>query len=69
MLPQASPTEPISIPVFKEAERLGFNFRAFAEQYGFDGARGGGAHMWRSEWDVTVSHIYQHTLSSFPCMR
>ncbi len=63
MLPQASPTEPIDIPVFQESERLGFNFRAFAEQYGFDGSRGGGAHMWREEWDETVSHIYQHTLS------
>ncbi|KAL1940687.1 hypothetical protein VTO73DRAFT_8122 [Trametes versicolor] len=62
MLPQSSPTEPINIPVFQESERLGFNFRAFAEQYGFDGARGGGAHMWREEWDETVSHIYQHTL-------
>lgn len=63
MLPQASPTNPIDIPVFEESDRLGFNFRAFAEKYGFDGAQGGGAHMWREEWDETVSHIYQHTLS------
>ena len=35
----------------------------FAQQYGFDGARGGGAHMWREVWDDTVSHIYEHTLS------
>lgn len=69
MLPQASPTEPIDIPVFQESERLGFNFRAFAEQYGFDGARGGGAHMWREEWDETVSHIYQHTLSKSKLVR
>ncbi|KAI0656770.1 PEBP-like protein [Cubamyces menziesii] len=62
VLPQASATEPIDIPVYKESDRLGFNFRAFAEQYGFDGARGGGAHMWREVWDETVSHIYQHTL-------
>ncbi|KAI0668656.1 PEBP-like protein [Trametes maxima] len=62
MLPQTSPTEPIDIPVFSEADRLGFNFRAFAEQYGFNGVRGGGAHMWREVWDETVSHIYQHTL-------
>ncbi len=62
VLPQSSPTEPIDIPVFQDSERLGFNFRAFAEQYGFDGARGGGAHMWREVWDETVSHIYKFTL-------
>ena len=63
VLPQSSSTEPIDIPVFDEAGRLGFDFRAFAEKYGFDGARGGGAHMWREVWDETVSHIYKHTLS------
>ncbi|KAH9891231.1 PEBP-like protein [Cubamyces lactineus] len=62
VLPQASATEPIDIPVYEECDRLGFNFRAFAEQYGFDGARGGGAHMWREVWDETVSHIYRYTL-------
>ena len=66
MLPQASPTERLTIPKFKEEERLGFDFRAFAEQHGFDGARGGGAHMWREQWDETVSHIYEHTLSKPP---
>ncbi|KAI0638861.1 PEBP-like protein [Trametes polyzona] len=62
MLPQASPTEAIDIPVVEESDRLGFNYREFAAKYGFDGARGGGAHMWREVWDETVSHIYQHTL-------
>ncbi|KAI0358822.1 PEBP-like protein [Trametes cingulata] len=62
MLPQASPTEPIDIPVYEEADRLGFNFRAFAAQYGFDGSRGGGAHMWREVWDETVPQIYRYTL-------
>ncbi|KAI9065566.1 PEBP-like protein [Trametes sanguinea] len=62
VLPQASATEPIDIPVFEEENRLGFDFRTFAEQYGFDGARGGGAHMWREVWDETVSHIYRYTL-------
>ncbi|KAI0757573.1 PEBP-like protein [Daedaleopsis nitida] len=62
VLPQSSATEPIDIPVFGELERLGFNFRAFADQYGFDGAQGGGAHMWREVWDETVSHIYQFSL-------
>ena len=65
VLPQSSATEPIDIPVFEESDRLGFNFRAFAEQYGFDGARGGGAHMWREVWDETVSHIYKYTLSEY----
>ena len=63
VLPQASPTEPIDVPVFEEADRLGFDLRAFADKYGLDGARGGGAHMFRSVWDTTVSHIYKHTLS------
>ncbi|KAI0825354.1 phosphatidylethanolamine-binding protein [Trametes gibbosa] len=62
MLPQPSAPEPISVPVFEDSDRLGFDFRAFAAQYGLDGARGGGAHMWREVWDETVSHIYQHTL-------
>lgn len=65
VLPQSSATEPIDIPVFGEAERLGFDFRAFADQYGFDGAQGGGAHMWREVWDETVSHIYTFTLSAY----
>ncbi|KAI0771048.1 PEBP-like protein [Trametes elegans] len=62
LLPQASPTKPIEIPVFEDSARVGFNYRAFAEQYGFDAAQGGGAHMWRETWDETVSHIYEHTL-------
>lgn len=63
VLPQSSPTEPIDIPVFEESDRLGFDFRVFAEKYGFNGARGGGAHMWREVWDDTVSHIYKYTFS------
>ncbi|OBZ80101.1 54S ribosomal protein L35, mitochondrial [Grifola frondosa] len=62
LLPQVSATERISIPAIEDADRLGFNFREFAEKYGFDGTRGGGAHMWREVWDKTVSHIYEHTL-------
>ncbi|KAI0089880.1 phosphatidylethanolamine-binding protein [Irpex rosettiformis] len=62
LLPQQSPTEPIEIPVPTDRRRLGFNFRAFAEKYGFNGANGGGVHMWREIWDPTVSHIYEHTL-------
>ncbi|EJF58807.1 PEBP-like protein [Dichomitus squalens LYAD-421 SS1] len=62
VLPQASASDPIDVPVFQESDRLGFDFRAFAAQYGIDGARGGGAHMWREVWDETVSHIYKFTL-------
>ncbi|TBU38371.1 PEBP-like protein [Dichomitus squalens] len=62
VLPQASASEPIDVPVLQESDRLGFDFRVFAAQYGFDGARGGGAHMWREVWDETVSHIYKFTL-------
>ena len=63
VLPQPSATERIKIPALTEADRLGFDFRAFAERYGFDGATGGGAHMFREVWDPTVSHIYEHVLS------
>ncbi|KAI0727645.1 PEBP-like protein [Fomitopsis betulina] len=64
LLPQASPTEPIKLPNIPEAERLGFNFRAFADEHGFDGSKGGGAHMWREVWDETVSKIYRDVLKS-----
>ncbi|KAI0706214.1 phosphatidylethanolamine-binding protein [Cytidiella melzeri] len=62
LLPQQSPTERIKVPVPTAAERLGFDFRAFTEQYGLDGSKGGGAHMWREIWDPTVSEIYKDTL-------
>lgn len=65
LLPQASPTEPIKLPNIPEAERLGFNFRAFADEHGFDGSKGGGAHMWREVWDETVSKIYRDVLSEY----
>ena len=48
-----------------EAARLDFNFRAFAEEHGFDGSKGGGAHMWREVWDETVSKIYRDVLSEY----
>ena len=44
-------------------ERLGFNYRKFAEKYGLDGAKGGGVFMWREIWDEGVSRIYADTLS------
>lgn len=53
----------LDIPRFTDEQRLGFNYREFAEEYGFDGSLGGGGHMFREVWDPTVSHIYEHTLS------
>ncbi|KAI0791795.1 phosphatidylethanolamine-binding protein [Abortiporus biennis] len=64
LLPQQNPTERIHIPVPTQAERLGFNYRAFAEKYGLDGSKGGGAHMFREVWDDTVSQIYRNVLKT-----
>ncbi|KZT08971.1 PEBP-like protein [Laetiporus sulphureus 93-53] len=64
ILPQADPTTPIDVPVANDAERMGFDFRAFAETFELDGATGGGAHMWREVWDETVSKIYQDVLKT-----
>lgn len=62
LLPQSG-VERIKVSRLTEAERLGFNFRSFTEQYGLHGSQGGGAHMWREVWDPTVSHIYKETFS------
>jgi large subunit ribosomal protein L35 len=59
LLPQQSPTEEISVPVLSEKDRYGFDVRAFMEQYGLDGSKGGGAHMFREVWDPVVSSIYE----------
>lgn len=56
--------EKISIPAVSDESRLGFNLRAFCEEHGLDASKGGAAHMWREEWDETVSDIYKHTLST-----
>ncbi|CCM06355.1 uncharacterized protein FIBRA_08612 [Fibroporia radiculosa] len=63
LLPQPS-TERIYVPVPSDADRLGFDFREFARQYGLDGSKGGGAHMWREVWDETVSKIYSDVLKT-----
>lgn len=65
LVPQSHPTNRISVPVPTEAERLGFDYRAFSEQYELDASKGGGAHMWREVWDDTVSRIYKDVLSKF----
>ncbi|CAL1697070.1 unnamed protein product [Somion occarium] len=66
-VPQAHATERMQIPVPTDEERLGFNYREFAEQYGLDAGRGGGAFMWREVWDETVSKIYQDVLNKLIC--
>jgi hypothetical protein len=60
LLPQVSE---LSIPVVPEDARLGFDVRAFLSEHSLDGSLGGGAHMWREEWDETVSQIHQDVLS------
>ncbi|KAF9808802.1 hypothetical protein IEO21_07730 [Rhodonia placenta] len=64
LLPQASPSERIHVPVPSDARRLGFDLRTFAAQYGLDASAGGGAHMWREVWDETVSRIHSDVLKT-----
>jgi len=52
----------LDIPVIPDKERLGFNIREFASQWNLNGAKGGGAHMWREAWDDDVSIIYRDVL-------
>ncbi|KAJ7440001.1 phosphatidylethanolamine-binding protein, partial [Mycena galericulata] len=42
--------------------RLGFDVRAFARQWGLNGALGGGVHMWREVWDKYVGAVYRYEL-------
>lgn len=53
----------LDIPVVPDAHRLGFDVRAFARQWGLDGAKGGGVHMWREVWSADVSTVYKEILS------
>ncbi|KAJ7652057.1 phosphatidylethanolamine-binding protein [Mycena polygramma] len=48
--------------IIPDDQRLGFNIRAFAKQYGLNGALGGGAHMWREVWDKYVGAVYRYEL-------
>ena len=68
LLPQPSPTEPISVPALSDADRLRFNVREFTAHHGLDGSTGGGAHMWRQVWDEGVSHIYATVLGMSPAL-
>lgn len=60
LLPQ---TSPINVPILEMDERFGFSVRGFMAKHGLDPSTGGGAHMWRGEWNPTVSRIYQDLLS------
>jgi hypothetical protein len=60
LLPQQSPFDEISMPILSETDRCGFDVRAFMEQYGLDGNKGGGVHMFREVWDPFVSSIYKN---------
>lgn len=55
----------LDIPVVKEEERRGFDVRTFMDRWGFEGRRGGGAHMFRQVWDEDVSGIYKDVLSEW----
>lgn len=52
----------LDIPVVPDRERRGFDVRKFASQWNLNGAKGGGAHMWREVWDDDVSIIYRDVL-------
>lgn len=53
----------LDIPIVPDEERLGFDVRSFVQKWNLNGARGGGAHMWRQVWDENVSLIYKDVLS------
>lgn len=65
MLPHIDPQQKINVSTFSDNARLGFDLRAFCQEHGLDGAKGGGAHMWREVWDETVGQIYTDTLSKW----
>ena len=58
----------LDIPVVPNEERLGFDVRSFVQKWNLNGAKGGGAHMWRQVWDENVSHIYKDVLSQSPAL-
>ena len=71
LLQQPSAAEEISVPIFSEDQRIGFNLRTFMQKYGLNGTNGSGAHMFRQIWNQDVSKIYTDILSmcSFVTLR
>ncbi len=68
--PRAQPLNPLppptlDIPVVPMEQRRGFDVRAFAQRWNLDGAKGGGAHMFREVWDEEVSKIYKTILGQW----
>lgn len=52
----------LDIPIVPDDQRLGFDVREFIKQWGFNAAKGGGAHMWREVWNRRVTEIYRYVL-------
>ncbi|KAG9314739.1 phosphatidylethanolamine-binding protein [Chiua virens] len=54
----------IDVPIVEMDQRLGFSVREFMAKYNLDPSTGGGAHMWRGEWNQTVSRIHRDLLKT-----
>ncbi|KAJ7725524.1 phosphatidylethanolamine-binding protein [Mycena maculata] len=52
----------LSQSIVPEEARPGFDVRAFAREWGLNGALGGGVHMWREVWDKYVGAVYRYEL-------
>ena len=63
--PESSASVMLDIPVVPMEQRRGFDVRAFAQRWNLDGAKGGGAHMFREVWDEEVSKIYKTILGQW----
>ncbi|RDB29152.1 54S ribosomal protein L35, mitochondrial [Hypsizygus marmoreus] len=61
-MPGVSTSVALEIPAVAAEDRRDFDVRAFAQRWGLDGAKGGGAHIWREVWDEKVSRIYRAIL-------
>ena len=53
----------LDIPYVTDVQRNYFDVRTFVRQWGLDGVKGGGVHMWRGVWSEAVSRIYADILS------
>lgn len=60
--PDLSTSTHLDIPPVTDAQRHQFDVRAFVRQWGLNGAKGGGVHMWREVWSEAVSKIYADIL-------
>ncbi|TFK18802.1 PEBP-like protein [Coprinopsis marcescibilis] len=60
--PGVPTSQHLDIPVIPDAQRFGFNVRAFCKEWGLSGKRGGGFHLFRQIWDESVSKIYSDIL-------